>query len=84
MTESRFTAIEGRLTDVERAMNHYITKFNGLETKVDTAIKNTDDILGIVDKGRKVFGVAIKNWRTIMIFGAGCRDKESLTGFPIV
>lgn len=71
MSLVRFKKIEERLDALETFMSKALTEFTDLNSKVDAAVDNTANIIDILQGAKKVWGVTVKHWRTVMIFGAG-------------
>ena len=62
--EERFVSIENRLTKLEGEM----TSINN----------NTDEILKFVKGANKIWGIASKNWKAAIIFGAGIMTSAGI------
>jgi len=71
MTLKRFEAIEGRLDALESFMTSTKADFATLKGEVKTAVDNTTEILAVLTSVKKVGGVAVKHWKTALIFGVG-------------
>jgi hypothetical protein len=76
--EKRCLAVEQDLaqvkTDVHKIKNTQQIAAGEMTTLKSTVAQvktNTDQILSVVDGGKKVFGFAMKHWKTALTFGAG-------------
>lgn len=75
MTIKRFEAIEGRLGELEKKMTDHITataqQYNTLKSEMQIAVDNSAEILAVLTAAKKVGGIAVKHWKTAIVFGAG-------------
>lgn len=75
MTVKRFEAIEGRLDELENKMTDHITataqQYQTLKSEMQVVVDNSAEILAVLTAAKKVGGIAVKHWKTAIIFGAG-------------
>lgn len=75
MTVKRFEAIEGRLDELENKMTDHITataqQYQTLKSEMQVAVDNSAEILAVLTAAKKVGGIAVKHWKTALVFGAG-------------